>query len=279
MIRYILYFGIMLNASGILLSNSMSTLLDQLSKEKYFPYQDIIINNQLICPGVGTDCQSRYNVIAPIVQQFKRPVKVLDLGANNGYFSFKLAYDYQAFCVMADTSNRLLDLCHYNDQLASIVYLQKAITLDDLKLIAKQEHFDLVLALNVIHHLDGPSQEIIDTILSLGTVVIIETPSPHDLRVKECPSIPCIYEYATSFEHEELLKIPRVIPHQFDKLATLDSIKKVAHQKKYIKDSYSHMLCFQQPYNGTKKQDQTFSKELFTILNGVYVSDQEIYLS
>lgn len=269
----------MLNFSAMLLSNPMSTLLHQLSKEKYFPYQDIVINNQLICPGVGTDCQCRYEVIASIVQQFKRPIKVLDLGANNGYFSFKLAYDHQAFCVMADTSDRLLDLCHYNDQLDSIVYLQKTITLEDLQLMAKHEHFDLVLALNVIHHLDGPYQEIVDNILSLGSVVIIETPSAHDPRAKECPSIPGIYQYATSLQHQELLKIPRVIPHQFDNLETLDSIKKVAHQKKYLNDSYSHMLCFQRAHHDARNKNQTFSQELFKKFNGVYVSNQEIYLS
>lgn len=279
MLRYSLYFICMLNFSAILLGDSVHELLHQLSKEKYFPYQDIIVNNQLICPGVGTDCQSRYEVIASIAKEFNRPIKVLDLGANNGYFSFKLAYEFKAFCVMADTSNRLLDLCHYNNQLTSIVYLQKAITLQDLQLLAKQEYFDLVLALNVIHHLEGPCQEIVDTILSLGSIVIIETPCPNDIRMKECPTIPSIYEYATSHQHQELLKIPRVIPHQFDNHETLSAIKEVAHKKTYVPDSYSHMLCFQQPCNHARKQDQTFSKELFKKLNGVYVSDQEIYLS
>ena len=52
-------------------------------------YQDIIIHNKVVKKGYGQDCLSRYESLKPILNQYKRPITVLDLGAAEGYFSHR----------------------------------------------------------------------------------------------------------------------------------------------------------------------------------------------
>lgn len=138
-------------------------------------YQDIIKNGTVI-RGVR-ECEARYAVIKEILKQFHRPFSVLDLGANLGYFSFRISEDFpKSTIVMIEDlySDQLLELCLENNK-KNIIFLKKNLNVNLLKKLGECEHFDVVLALNVIHHI-GEVSKTLKNIENLGEHIIIETP-------------------------------------------------------------------------------------------------------
>jgi len=149
-------------------------------------YQDVVIDGEIY--PIGTDlCEPRYALIKPILNLFDRPFSVFDLGAAQGYFSFRIARDYpHSTCVMVeanDTSyysrhgDMLYDLCLKNNDLNNIFYLNKKIDAFDLIFLNQKEHFDIVIAFLVVHLMHEKLQEqtkIIDSLLTLGDNLILE---------------------------------------------------------------------------------------------------------
>ena len=150
------------------------------------PYQDIIINNKIVKRGRGPSCDSRYEAIKKILAQFNRPITVLDIGAAEGYMSLRIAHDFDATCVMVEqpsgeSGGFLRKLCELNTDRDNLVLLYKKITADELKLLSESEHFDVVIALNVLHHFSKDKlQTAAEAMLALGDYVIIETPPVND---------------------------------------------------------------------------------------------------
>ena len=248
-------------------------ILSQLSKERYFPYQDIIINNEMISKGVGPDCQSRYDAINKVINKYQRPIKVLDIGASNGYFSLRIAHDYNALCVMSDVSDRLRTICELNDQVSSIIYLKKELSLKDLEDLCNAEHFDVILALNVVHHME-PWKEILDIIFQLGDTIIIETPPANDDRVKDLPSIPLIEHYLLNkADGRVITETPRAAANNFDQIIVLDSKTDHLNQKEYTPNAYAKMFCFENIKESSNKP--SFKLNTFHLLNGVFPSISE----
>jgi SAM-dependent methyltransferase len=143
-------------------------------------YQDIIKNGEVTKKG-QRECESRYVVIKEQLKKFQRPFTVLDIGANLGYFSFRIAYDFpNATCVMIEDrySEKLKNLCDENN-LKNIILLKQKVDADILKKIADCEHFDVVLALNVVHHI-GDIKNTLSVIEQIGETIIIETPHYND---------------------------------------------------------------------------------------------------
>lgn len=148
-------------------------------------YQDLWINNRCVRPGTDV-CSTRYEMLLPILNQYTAPFSVLDLGAAQGYFSFRIAENYpHAQCIMVGTNTNyygnhgdmLYDLCHLNNHLKNVVYLNKLIDLEDLRRLSSREHFDVLLALLVVHQIDESLPKralIIDALLELADHVIIE---------------------------------------------------------------------------------------------------------
>lgn len=139
-------------------------------------YQDIFKKGEITKKGVR-ECESRYVLIKKYLSKFKRPFTVLDIGANLGYFSFRIAHDFpQAVCVMIEDhySEKLLNLCEENN-LKNIIFLKQKVNAEHLKTLADCEHFDVVLALNVVHHI-GTVTTTMNNIEELGDSIIIETP-------------------------------------------------------------------------------------------------------
>lgn len=243
-------------------------ILEKLSKERYFPYQDILINGELLSKGVGPDCISRYSAIAKAIGKYKQPIKVLDLGASNGYFSLRIAQDFKALCVMADVSERLLEICKLNDQVSNLIYLKRELSLEDLKLLKEQEHFDVVLALNVVHHME-PWKEILDTIFELGDTIIVETPPSNDDRVKSTPSIPLIEEYLLNKPKSEIIaQTARAAANNFDQIAILDDKADHLAQKRYTMGAYAKMFHFENAKSVAK--EISFQLSTYNVLNGVF---------
>jgi SAM-dependent methyltransferase len=250
-------------------------ILKSLSQEKYFVYQDIVVNGQTIWQGLGPNCSERYNLIRKILDQYKRPIKVLDLGASNGYFSFKIAQDYDAHCVMVDTTDRLLDLCYLNNTLKGIVYLKHNINLQDLLFLAEHEHFDVVLAFNVLHHLH-PCKEIMDTLFLLGDVVIIETPPANDPRVDKKTTIPFIEEYLIEKMNNQsngqiIGHSLRPMPQQFDYITCMSSDVDLSKEIQYCENVYSKIFYFG-TVNTMISSNLFFNIDIYNALGGMYYS-------
>lgn len=141
-------------------------------------YQDKWVKGQVIQKG-QRECESRYEAIKQVCSQFTRPFSVLDIGANAGYFSFRLATDFPNATVIMiegnDDEAHLLDLCCQNN-LPNIIYLNKRLSLSELQDLADCEFFDVVLALSVIHHFDKFLNEALDVFTQLGDHLVLEIP-------------------------------------------------------------------------------------------------------
>ncbi len=142
-------------------------------------YQDLWLRGRRQTPGVR-DCESRYDVIRSVVSEYERPVTVWDLGANRGYFGCRLADEFGAVSVMVDPRSILLDACHEN-AIPTTVALSHRLTAMDLSELAQCEHADVVLCLNLLHHLPD-WREALASVLALGEEVLIETPGRGDTR-------------------------------------------------------------------------------------------------
>jgi SAM-dependent methyltransferase len=118
-----------------------------------------------------------------VFESTAKPCRVLDFGANLGYFSFRIATEFDATVVMIDESEELRDLCITNN-LSSTVYLRRHCSASDLDFLGKLEHFDVVLALNVLHHFKA-WRRAVDAVLALGDRVVIQTPGADDLLAND----------------------------------------------------------------------------------------------
>ncbi len=158
-----------------------------LAKKGYEQYQDIIINGKIIQKANNNhnDGEVRFNLIDSILQKFKRPFTMLDLGASQGYYSILAAtkYDKSVFVMIEGNNNyypfigtQLLDICKCNTSLKNIILLKKHLIISDIKRLSECEYFDIVLALNIIHWFKYSWKNLINHILELGSQVIIETP-------------------------------------------------------------------------------------------------------
>ena len=143
-------------------------------------YQDIIINGKV--KKGQRDCESRWKVIQKILKKrYNRPISVLDIGANFGYFSFRIQEEFPGSVITMIESKhatRLIKLCKEIGAENAIV-LDTLIDSDQLHTLADCEHFDVVLGLNVLHHI-GDIENSFAAIERLGDTIIIETPDPKD---------------------------------------------------------------------------------------------------
>lgn len=137
-------------------------------------YQDQWINGHVYDRGVR-ECASRYEALRPLLSQYTRPFTVLDLGASLGYFTFRITEEFPLAVVVAiDDDRRLFYQCQANES-NRVVHLRKRMTESDLRQLANCEHFDVTLALNVVHHFDG-WESVLQSLWQMGDHLIIETP-------------------------------------------------------------------------------------------------------
>lgn len=186
------------------------------TKHGYEQYQHIVINGKIVenmPPTHGQQPEKRYEVIKKTLDLYERPFTMLDLGAAQGYHSLKAAWQYpQSVFVMIEGNNsvyrmagdQLLSICKANDRLHNIIHLNKSLYIDDLAQMGKCEHFDVVLALNVIHWLGNDWKNAIKALLTLGDNIIIETPpAQQSAKTKD------IITYLYSIGAELIAEVPR----------------------------------------------------------------------
>jgi len=234
------------------------------------PYQDIFVNGKVLAKGEGPDCESRYNAIKKVLKQYKRPITVLDIGAAEGYFSFRTATDYDACVVMigdpAWNDNILQKQCLANTDLDKVVLISKKITVDELQRLSECEHFDVVLALNVIHHFGTDWKKGYNAILNMGDNIIIETPPNGDRGACGQGLIEPINKCLDKEPYTLLGKFKRHTDQKVvDRLVWISKKRTELKRKDYISAESLHTFSI----NSTFKK-----KSLKKYLNGNLVSEQ-----
>ena len=100
------------------------------------------------------------------------------MGAAEGYFTFRLSEDFSGVfvAVEGDSKRNLLDSCKKNNN-QNILLLEKQMNLKHLQNLKEVQHFDIVLALNVVHHFDEPFQDVLELLVSMSSFCFFEHPN------------------------------------------------------------------------------------------------------
>lgn len=126
-----------------------------------------------------------YQLIASLVSKYTRPLTILDFGAGDGCHSFALASNFpHATCVMIEDNNNesdtvgdsLLKRCHEHKHLKNIMYLKKFLDVKELFQLSECEHFDVIIAGNVLHYFGSQWHKAFSALHQMGDHVIIENP-------------------------------------------------------------------------------------------------------
>jgi 2-polyprenyl-3-methyl-5-hydroxy-6-metoxy-1,4-benzoquinol methylase len=142
-----------------------------------YTYNDIRIKGETISSGYRNS-EKRYDEVFQFCKKFNRPISVLDLGAAEGYFTFRLSEDFSGVFIAVESNpeRKLLESCIKNND-HKVLLLDKQMNLKNLKNLKEVQHFDIVLALNIIHHFDEPFQDVLDTLVSLSSFCFMEHPN------------------------------------------------------------------------------------------------------
>lgn len=138
-------------------------------------YQDIWIRGKTK-QGVR-ECETRYNAIRAEIKRSN--FTLLDIGANLGYFGFRLASEFPDSVIVlieSDYSEPLKHIAEAN-ALPNVIVLSSRMDAEKIQRLADCEFFDYVLCLNILHHIGSDA---IESVKQLGEVLIVETPSPDD---------------------------------------------------------------------------------------------------
>jgi SAM-dependent methyltransferase len=268
--------------------------LKKLGQEQY---QDIVINGEMVSAGVR-ECKSRLDAIVEhVLSNYadNREITVLDIGASQGYFSFEIARLFpRSTCVMIEgnynpqwrIADQLEDLCHLNDSLDNIVYLKTIISLAELQKLARCEHFDVVLAFNVIHHFGNQWKDVADAIMSLGDNIIIETPPSNDSIAHKGNYVAQIESYIKKQDARLIAETPRHTAHVLAPMYWIEKNKnsisapcwfqtdRPGHYE--IISTYDHKELFNRRLNKTSVWHKGINLTTFCALHGVYPTYQHI---
>lgn len=139
------------------------------------PYQDIWIKGEQVQRG-QRECANRYEIVRSFFSQYQRPFTVLDMGASDGYFAVRLVEDFPDCTVVAvEPRPRIGEILHRNDA-QRVLWLRKKLSPTELSKLADVEHFDVTLALSVIHWMKRPPAESIEALRRMGDHLILELP-------------------------------------------------------------------------------------------------------
>lgn len=144
-------------------------------------YQDVWVRGHVVSRG-QRDCENRYKHIRAYLEKLEQPLKVLDIGANVGYFSFRIAEDFNAQVTMIEANDFILDVLRKNNN-ANVKLIKKRINVSDLQQLAAANHYDVVLALSIVHHFDN-YRAVIESIFKCGKVIFIEPPAIEETQHK-----------------------------------------------------------------------------------------------
>ncbi|MCT2536294.1 class I SAM-dependent methyltransferase [Aquibacillus koreensis] len=136
-------------------------------------YQDIWVKGQMVKKG-QRECEDRYNHIKHELLKYNsnKTFTVLDIGANSGYFSFRIAEDFNAEVTMIE-SNKEIKKIEKQNQRNNVKLINQKVTVEELKHIIQTEQFDVILALSILHHFED-YDELINIIFENSELIFIE---------------------------------------------------------------------------------------------------------
>jgi hypothetical protein len=139
-------------------------------------YQDLWANGKLVERGYR-ECENRYDIIKSFCEtRLKHGFSVCDIGANMCYFGIRLAEDFGCNVIAFEFHNFMSRKAHLGCSGASnsISLLNHRMNLKDISILNKVAHFDLVLALSILHHVHEDQSEWEKNIATLGDYSIVE---------------------------------------------------------------------------------------------------------
>ncbi|MGE4293554.1 MAG: hypothetical protein AB7E32_15260, partial [Desulfovibrio sp.] len=155
----------------------------------------------------------------------------LDIGTNLGFFSFRLAYEFDCSAVMVERKgvflDKLLEVIARQDKRDHLTLLSGDLNLAILNQLGTCEHFDVVLALRVVHHFKEPYSQVINAMANLGDHLFLELPTKDEQDVCQRERIT-----AEMSDHEALLahlpheKIGEYAIHVGDSMSPMDLVNK-----------------------------------------------------
>ena len=251
-----------------LFKNNATRFID-ITKYGHEQYQDIIINNKIVKRASGNHSESelRYKIIQKVLDRYQRSFTMLDIGASQGYYTFRAAHNYDCVCVMIEGDNpaypkigrQLLDLCRANTSLDNIILLNRQIIPEDLKRLAECECFDVVLVLNIIHWFGDRWKEVADVILAMGDNIIIETPPQEDIVNEEQNALRNSIEEYFIFRGAKILdEVPRHTSNAMSRIYLFETEKKNLARKQWLmpKEDLAHLTI------ASNNKDKSILKKL-----------------
>ncbi|MFB7858904.1 class I SAM-dependent methyltransferase [Rhodococcus qingshengii] len=138
------------------------------------PYQPVWRDGKTVGSS-RRDGEGRYGAIAGYLEGLDR-FRALDVGAHAGYFSLRLADEFEADVTAVDDAEQLRETAARPD-VRGVTFIHKRIGADDL---AGLGHFDVALCLSVLHHVPWWRQML--TVLSAQSdILFVEVPDPREV--------------------------------------------------------------------------------------------------
>lgn len=192
-----------------------------LKKKGYEQYQDVYVGGKIIEKASYAErfSEQRFDIVNSIFSRYERPITVLDIGAAQGYFSFRGAEMYpESVFVMLEGSNpaypaiskQLASICELNSHLNNIIWFDTQIIPKNIQALASCEHFDVILLLNILHWFPEDWKTLLDAALKMSHLTVIELPpweenlptAVKDLRFN-------IHRYLNTIAKEVIEGVPR----------------------------------------------------------------------
>ncbi|CDQ20641.1 methyltransferase domain-containing protein [Halobacillus karajensis] len=152
--------------------------LADMDEKKYFlrgnrfVYQDIWVKGKLVKKG-QRECANRYEKVKEKMKEWDDRFTVLDLGANNGYFSYRIAEDFQVPVTMIEAKKEARKIYDRNEN-PHVTLINRRVDVKELKELCEKQKFGVVLALSVLHHFDN-YEEVIDVLFAHSKHLFIES--------------------------------------------------------------------------------------------------------
>lgn len=147
-------------------------------------YQDIRVNGETVYHG-RRECETRWRVLKPFMERFQHhdTFKVLDFGANYGYFSWRIHEDYPQAHITTIDSRPLLKVLYKINKPVNMLQLDNMDT-DMLREHAEDNRYDVILLMSILHHFDN-YEEILEIFQSMSNHLIIEADYPNKPNFKD----------------------------------------------------------------------------------------------